>query len=623
MIAPRWWRLAGAIAVVGLLASPVLGRPVLAHAQLVASSPSAGARLESAPDELRLIFSEPLETQLTSLDVTTSAGEPILERVGEVDPSDPFALMLRVPQLTDGVYVVTWRTLSAADGHTAEGFFSFAIGDVAGDLPQAGQPTHTESDPVGVVGRWLAYLGLLLALGMAVFHRLVIRNGPMPMRLVRLLAAGLGLSAAASLVTAVSAGLEAGSIVDYLLGSRNGLLQTARVAVIGAGAGALLLLPRRLAGLAAAVTGLAGMTLLVAAGHAAAIPGPFALISQVVHVAAVGTWAGGVAGLLLLVVRPAWVSEGPPPALQVAVPRFSALALGAIGLVGATGVYAAWVQTGTLLPLGTDYGRTLVIKTTVALVALAIGGLNFFDGGRMRSWLAGFPTRLKVEVAALAAVLFVSALLATTPPVAEATGVGIEPVPDAFGEVAPNVAMQVAPGRPGVNRVTVTTSAAMAAVDGMELSLDRLDTGTTTLVPLVLEGMEGMDHTGGMSHSGATTDADGTIDWIADSIVLPAGSRWDTSVRVLSADGTELSRQRFAFGLSDAGVDEGQGPGLFFAVLTLAGLLAGAGALAIGLGAGGVCLPRCEPLTSRVALLAGGAIAVSLGTVIGIGALVA
>jgi hypothetical protein len=36
-----------------------------------------------------------------------------------------------------------------------------------------------------------------------------------------------------------------------------------------------------------------------------------------------------------------------------------------------------------------------------------------------------------------------------------------------------------------------------------------------------------------------------------------------------------------------------------------------------------VCLPRCEPLTSRVALVAGGTIAMSLGVLIGIGRLVA
>jgi copper transport protein len=606
------------------MGTPVLGTPVLAHAQLVASSPAAGAVLEASPDELRLVFSEPLESQVTSIDVATPEGEPVLERAGEVDPNDAFSLVVSDPQLPDGVYVVTWRTLSAADGHTAEGFFSFGIGEVSGDLPQAaGGAGHGETDPIAVVGRWLAYLGLLLALGMAAFHRFVIRDGAMPRDLVRLLAAGLALSGAASLVTAVAAGIEAGNLVDYLLASRNGALQAARVAVVGAGAVALLLVPPRLSGVVAAATGLGGIALLVSAGHASGVPGPAAVIGGIVHVAAVGIWAGGVAGVLLLILHPGWVMGGQAPTLRTVVPRFSAMALVAIGLVLVTGAYSAWVQTGALLPAGTEYGRTLVMKSALVLGALAMGGLNFLDGGRMRPWLDGFRTRVSVEMMAIVAVLVMSAALASTPPVDEATGTGIEPVPDAFGEVTPNMSMSVAPGRPGVNRLVVGTSAAMAAISDMELSLDRLDTGTTTRVPLVLEGMEGMDHSVDMDHSGLPTSPDGTVDWIADAVVLPAGSQWDTTVRVLSSDGVELLRQRFAFTLSESGIDEGREPGLLFAVLALAGLLAAGGALAIGLGLGGLTLPLTERLASRVALLTGGTVAVLLGVLIGIGRLVA
>jgi hypothetical protein len=314
---------------------------------------------------------------------------------------------------------------------------------------------------------------------------------------------------------------------------------------------------------------------------------------------------------------------GQAPTLRTVVPRFSAMALVAIGLVLVTGAYSAWVQTGALLPAGTEYGRTLVMKSALVLGALAMGGLNFLDGGRMRPWLDGFRTRVSVEMMAIVAVLVMSAALASTPPVDEATGTGIEPVPDAFGEVTPNMSMSVAPGRPGVNRHVVGTSAAMAAISDMELSLDRLDTGTTTRVPLVLEGMEGMDHSVDMDHSGLPTSPDGTVDWIADAVVLPAGSQWDTTVRVLSSDGVELLRQRFAFTLSESGIDEGREPGLLFAVLALAGLLAAGGALAIGLGLGGLTLPLTERLASRVALLTGGTVAVLLGVLIGIGRLVA
>ena len=138
-------RLAGALALLALLVAPALpgatGARVLAHAQLVASSPGAGEVVADAPTELRLAFSEPLEAQVTSLDLRTADGEPILDRAGSRSiPRIPFTLVAELPDLADGAYAVTWRTLSAADGHTVEGTFSFGVGDV--ELAGDGSTTH-------------------------------------------------------------------------------------------------------------------------------------------------------------------------------------------------------------------------------------------------------------------------------------------------------------------------------------------------------------------------------------------------------------------------------------------------------------------------------------------------
>lgn len=626
MRSPRARRLAGALALLALLAAPavpgVTGGRVLAHAQLVASSPGAGGIVAASPDEIRVVFSEPLEDQLTSLDIVDLNGAPVLTRVGEVDPADRFALVVAQPGLADGVYLLTWRTLSAADGHTAEGFFNFGVGDVPGSL--AGGPqgmTHSDTDPPGVVGRWLTYLGLLLALGVAVFHRAVVRDGPLPRIAVRTLAALLFVSGAATVVVAFVAGLEAGSPIDYLFGTRNGGLQTARATVAAIGGIVLLLAPARAAGLAAAATGLAGIALLVAAGHAAALPGVAALAGQVVHVAGAAVWIGGVVGLLALARWPRLVTAtATRPEMRVLVPRFSALALVSIGLVALTGVHAAWTQTGVLIPADTEYGRTLLMKTGFALGALALGGLNYLDGGRMMGWLDGFRSRVTIEAMLIATILVLTAALAITPPVEEAGGVAIEPIPDAFGEVAPGMSMQVSPGRPGINRVVVTTIDDMAGVSALDLALDNLEEGTSTRVPLELEGMTGMDHVGGGMGVSHDTE-DGTIDWTADALVLPAGSQWDTSVLVLAEDGTELSRQRFAFALDADGVDEGQVSSLLDPTLGIAAMLVVGGALGLGLGLGGMRLPRCEAMASRLALLAGGSVAVLLGGLIGAGRL--
>jgi putative copper export protein len=473
---------------------------------------------------------------------------------------------------------------------------------------------------VDVIGRWLTYVGILLALGIAVFHRVVLRQEAMPRAAVQALAALLLLSAAATVVMAGAAGLEAGSVLDYLLSGRNGPLQLARAAVAGIGAAGLLLLAPRWASAVAAGTGLAGIVLLVSAGHASALATPVPTIGQVVHVAAAAVWIGGIVSLLVLATRPTRLTNGPVPAMRLLVPRFSALALASIGLVGLTGVYQFYAQTGVLLDTGTEYGRTLLLKSGVAIAALSLGGLNYLDGGRLMGWLGGFRNRITVEVLLATGVLVLTAALAITPPVDQPTGVAIRPIPDAFGEVAPGMNMEVIPGRPGLNRIVVTTTDALATSSTLELGLDDLDAGSTTRVPLVLESMPGMSHgPAGMEH----VTADGTIDWTADAIVLRAGSHWDTSVRILAAaGGHEISRQRFAFTLSNDGIDEGRLATLINPATAVAVMLILGGALGLGLGLGGASLPRCEAAASRLALLGGGAVAVLLGAAIGASQLV-
>jgi copper transport protein len=620
---PRLSALAGILALVAVLVAPAVpggeGRRVTAHAQLVASSPGAGTVVPASPDELRLVFSEPLEAQATSLDVVDERGSAILSRTGEIDPDDPFALVVRSPGLAEGTYTVTWRTLSAADGHTAEGFFSFAVGADSQAPLHPASTTHADSEPVQIIGRWLTYLGLLLAFGAALIVRVVLRI-PMPRALAQLLAGALAVSAVATLVMAVVNGLDAGSVPEYLFGTRNGGLQLGRAAVTALTAAGLLVLPRAGNGLVAGLGGLAGIGLLVAAGHAAALPGTTAMLAGVVHVAAAGTWIAGIAMLLVSIGRPTLLFGDDRPATSSLVPRFSALALVSIGLVTVTGAHAAWVQTGGLPDPATDYGRALVVKSLLAAGALALGAVNYLDGGRMRRWLMGMRGRLMVEVVAAAAVLAVTAVLATTPPTEEAPGVPIAPVPDAFGRLAPDMGLTLTPGRPGVNRITVTTTDAMAMTSGsVALGLDRLDTGSTTLVPLTLADGGGMDH-GGMRGMEAPTE--GTVEWTADAVVIPAESRWDASVRIMSSAGTELSRQRFSFALSETGVAEGRAGGPLDPVLVIGGLLGLGGAVGLGIGLGGGRLPRCDQRASRLALTGGGMVAAILGVAIGLERLV-
>ncbi|MGZ6313469.1 MAG: copper resistance CopC family protein, partial [Candidatus Limnocylindrales bacterium] len=95
------------------------------HSQLVSSSPGAGQVVPTSPSQLRLIFSEPIEGRYTSLDLLDATGRALLVGAGHVDPADPNALVADLSDtLSDGAYTVSWRAVSASDGHNTNGFLT-------------------------------------------------------------------------------------------------------------------------------------------------------------------------------------------------------------------------------------------------------------------------------------------------------------------------------------------------------------------------------------------------------------------------------------------------------------------------------------------------------------------
>jgi copper transport protein len=604
-----------ALAALAILGSPgVAGRRALAHAELLTSAPGAGEVLGEAPGELRLVFSEPLEPAFSSVDLLASDGSAVLTAAGEVDAADPNALAVPLPPLAEDVYTVRWRNLSAADGHTSEGFFNFGVGDVDPGTSGGSTTTTADIDLGRAVPAWGFYIGTMGALGIAAFDRLVLRSDPRRGRrgtLSRLLAGLLGLAALATLGSIAAGWLASGSsLPEYVIGSRTGQLQAMRVAIAAAGAMAVALLPRPT--LSATVTSLAAIVALVVGGHASA-SGAAAVAAQVVHVASASVWAGGVAGLVLLTWRPGWF--GAPERPAVVVPRFSALALAAIGLVTATGLYADWIHSGGLVSTEGTWNVTLLVKAGLAVGALSIGAINYFDGGRGAGPLGGLRPRIRVELALALGVIAATGVLANAPP-AGMSGVGLEPVPSIGGETVPGLGLELVPGRPGINRAVVAAQGALGDVP-VELVLDRVDVAGQTRVSLswLPTGTVGSgEHAG---HATAGGDVSRYDHYAADAIVLPAGSAWSGTVRILTDDGNEVARQRFAFALDDAKVVEGQLAPIVDVSLVLAGLLGLAGALGIGLGLGGARLPRCEATASRLALVGGGAVGALVGIAIG------
>ena len=284
-----------------------------AHSQLVSSDPGAGDTVATSPSEVRLVFSEPVDGAYTSLDVLDSVGHVVLEDAGTPDPDDARQFSAPLPLLPDGAYTISWRAISAADGHSTSGFITFAVG--SGTLP-AGSVTSGDIDPhaghggaalvVEVIGRTIGALGFMAALGLALFAWVSgLEEADQRRRLGWLAICGLALGAIGAVLlawTATSTGLVGAAnadLIGYLSTARSGqlLLVRAGVAVTGATVGAILLWRRRSGFIVAAVAGLGGLALIALSSHAAAFASPVPLIAQFVHLAAGSAWVGGLFGL--------------------------------------------------------------------------------------------------------------------------------------------------------------------------------------------------------------------------------------------------------------------------------------------------------------------------------------
>lgn len=100
--------------------------PVLAHAMLVKAEPPRRAQLAQPPAQVRLWFNEEVEKDYASVAVLDAAKASVTETKPEIDPKDPKAIVLPLPELSSGKYTVKFRVLSV-DGHVVDSSYDFTV----------------------------------------------------------------------------------------------------------------------------------------------------------------------------------------------------------------------------------------------------------------------------------------------------------------------------------------------------------------------------------------------------------------------------------------------------------------------------------------------------------------
>jgi copper transport protein len=507
----RWTRVAIGTAMVVAVLAPA--KVVSAHAGLDASVPSPNAVLEAGPPNIELDFNEAVDVELSNIELYDQNATLIPTGVPQ-SITDNTVVQVSVPTIADGVYVVVWRVPSA-DGHVVDGAFSFQVGVQSGvdigALIDKVSGNATASSTVGRLdtsARLLSLIGLIVLIGgglltvqsagqnaSAASDRMLLW-----MAWIFLLVGSLGsfgLYGAKVVAGSPSDALKP-SVWGKVAGSHTASILLVRVVLVLVVAGLLVTFARRASDVwrgAALVVGTALILTYSSIGHAnAQHPAVLWIGIDAVHLTAISVWVGGL--LMLAFGAPGWLTD---PGSERSVRRFGVTAMVAVPLIVGTGVAQTLKLAGNLDDVtSTSWGRTLVVKVSVATVLVAIGGVS--------QWLLrnDGPSALKRNVlvealVGIAVVGLAAALVALPPQTVAASKVFTATLTSTALDSGAVIAdVTVTPGRVGQNEVHLVITppgGSIAPVVSTTVQAEQQLAGTG-LIPATLQAIGPNHYTG-------------------------------------------------------------------------------------------------------------------------------
>ncbi len=506
----RWLATAAALLLFVAFAAPT--QRTEAHANLVASEPSSGSRVDAMPERLRLEYTEGVQS--LEVRVTDSEGAHFETSRAEPDPADQRLRSVLLRDGPPGIYTVSWQALSV-DGHTTEGSFFFVVGDSLPDretllaqFEDTSQRQDTWPNPLEVIGRSLLYASMLALVGMPVAAALISRELAGSPRAWAVARRVLRLGACALIVGALVLALKqfasayqwtAADLRAYA-GSGQGLAGLSRLLAGAAVLTAVVLVrhPIALLGIVAAAA-LVGQGSVSAVSHSQTLVGGVTpVLTDFLHLVGAALWGGGLV-LLAFVLPRAWpdaASDERRQHTERAGRRFAFVAIVGVGAVVTAGLLlAAWHLGGWHEVVGSLYGGSAVAKTGLLALALILGAWHRLRLVRAlespgADAVRRFTRSVRVEAALLLAILFLSAVMTSAETgTAAATanrGAQVRRTEQVRGI---DVRLTMTPGTPGFNVFDVEyvrPGAPVARVESPTLLL-RLPAADVELAPIELQ----------------------------------------------------------------------------------------------------------------------------------------
>jgi copper transport protein len=385
-----------------------------AHAFTIKSDPSPSQSLPKSPSKVDVYFSEPVDVRYSKLMVIDASGKQVDNKDEHYINGDQTTLSVTLPGgLKDGVYTVSSKVLSAADGHVVDNAFVFGVGEAV--IPSQASSTsnvQTELYIPNAIARFPALVGQVMVVG-AAFSTLWLWK---PISKITWLKDSLAetrsktdrnfiiLVLIGSIILVVSnfgiIYVQANSIntgIVEAMGTKFGTVWIARAVEsfillaisLAMFRKAIKRMPKNFAAspTKGEVIGIfaIGLTILATTsliGHGAANGQVLPITIDFIHNLAASLWIGGIIYIGFIVVPKLRHAEGleeyvKASALSVLIPRFSTVPVIILGVIVVTGPFLLYMLESNLdLTLASLYGKWLIIKLSLAAVMIALGGYN-------------------------------------------------------------------------------------------------------------------------------------------------------------------------------------------------------------------------------------------------------
>ena len=419
------------------------------HALPLSYVPAINAVLAASPTEVRITFSEHLNASTSRIVVVDPSNRELDNRDSHV-LDDGNTMVVSVPLLQAGTYVVFWRSTSADDGHTTGSTYLFHIKNADGKVPPLTGPLPSGNaigqglssggvdlpTVIASLARAVGLLALAIILG-GIFWRVIVlprtsafsdttqtRFASLSDR-VTILAFAVMIGAAVIEILAQAVQLDGtlrgifslSLLNDILFRSRFGLFVIVRVA-LSLVALFWLYSPEMRRHTNRLLEPLFAIVLMIAfvySGHGAATNAAWGSIVDFIHLGAYGIWLGGIF-YLVAVILPVVAREGTSSLARYLgqnVPAFAVPALVSAAILAITGPLNANARMTSFSQLWTTgYGIILSLKVAIFIVMAAVAYQHAFP---LRARLATLVANDKKKAALLTQ-------HGTTTPEAEVTG---------------------------------------------------------------------------------------------------------------------------------------------------------------------------------------------------------